>query len=168
MDVQAPGKTKMLWGASLLLVSAFCTELNIGVGAVMGLGVIAKYAGINGLFAAMPRVLMLMIVPAFYLVVSILGLTRAKKPEKCKPCKVLGIIVLILAIVSACYSLSKGFSAYLLGRLVGSALWPGLYCMGASENWSYAKKQQEQAEERARREAAGLPPRPFPFGGERN
>lgn len=169
MYYEAPGKGKMLWGAIILMLNALLVAAAFGFAVVLTMSEMIGIAGAKGFFVMLPGALVMLGIPGFWLVACILGIVRARKPEKCKICKVLGMIMLIAGIALAGYmifQILQTVGRINLGVIIvasGAVIWPWMFYAGASENWAFAKEQQQEEEARAAREAAGLPPRPFPF-----
>lgn len=169
MYQEAPGKKKMLWGAIMLLISAIFNVCVYGFASITQMAMLIELGGVRGFFVGLLMMLVFLAIPVFYLVASIFGISRAGKPEKCNVCKVLGLIMLIAGVLSGCYmfftvmNVAYRISLQLIIVAVSPVIWPGLFYLGARENWEYAEEERQEMEDRAAREAAGLPPRRFPF-----
>ena len=169
MYQEAPGKKKMLWGAIMLLISAVLSLFLYGFASIVQMGELIRIGGFRGFCIGLLMVTVLLAIPVFYLVASILGISRAGKPEKCKVCQILGLIMLIAGGLSAIYTIStvlniaNRITIQTIFAAASPLVWPSLFYFGARENWKYAEEERQEMEVRAAREAAGLPPRRFPF-----
>ena len=169
MYQEAPGKKKMLWGAIMLLISAVLNLFLYGFASIVQMSELIRIGGFRGFGVGLLVMMVFLAIPVFYLVASILGISRAGKPEKCKVCQTLGLIMLIAGALSAFYMLYVAMnvaSRITIQTIIMAAspvIWPSMFYLGARENWKYAEEERQEMEDRAAREAAGLPPRRFPF-----
>lgn len=173
MYQEAPGKKKMVAAAIELLICSLFFAIFLGGGSASAVVDSVKSLGGKFLIVAIPILTIAIGIPVFMVVASIFGLTRAKRPEKCKSCQTLGVVMIlagvlftggILYAIIHVFGVDMAFRSSLLTILLAMmVLCPVQFYFGARENWKYAEEERQEMEDRAAREAAGLPPRRFPF-----